>query len=77
MKDFSSVSEFLDSLDPRQRRYFVAREGEIAQRLQASLQALARGLGAVSGLHEGALTASNYAAPIPSSLRGSTRHEQP
>lgn len=50
-KSIESDQEFIRSLDPRQRIYFLEREAETASRLQASLAALARGVSVVSALN--------------------------
>ena len=50
--------QFLASLDREQRRYFLAREAEHRDRLQAALRDLSRGFGAVGALHGEAVSAT-------------------
>lgn len=48
-------AEFVKTLTPRQREYFLSRELSIQQRLQAALRELSRGFGTVNALSGEAL----------------------
>ncbi len=50
-KPIEDIHQFIRSLDPRQRQFFVARETEHQKVLQESLLALGRGLSVVSELN--------------------------
>jgi len=50
-KPIEDIHQFIRSLDPRQRHFFVARETDHQKVLQESLLALGRGLSVVSELN--------------------------
>ena len=54
-QEFVTINQFLKSLDPRQRRYFLGREAQIQVRLQTGLRELGRGLSEVASLNGEAL----------------------
>jgi len=54
-KPIEDIHQFIRSLDPRQRQFFVARETEHQKALQESLLALGRSLSVVSELNGGSL----------------------
>ena len=54
--EIETDAQFLASLDRKQRRYFLEREAERKDRLQAALRDLSRGFGTVGSLHGEALS---------------------
>ena len=50
-KPIEDIHQYIRSLNPRQRDFFIARESQHQKVLQESLLALGRGLGVVSELN--------------------------